>query len=120
MKRTLTCIVCPVGCQLEVELEDKKVVSVSGNTCKRGAEYAVTECTNPRRVITTTVRTAEGFMLPVKTHVAIPKEMIFECMKCINSLKPQSNHGYKIGDVLCENILGTGADVVSCADVQGK
>ena len=39
-KRTLTCINCPLGCQIEVILDGGTVQSITGNTCKRGAEYA--------------------------------------------------------------------------------
>ena len=46
MERKLTCIICPLGCELRVETEDKKVISVSGNTCPRGKVYAENECTN--------------------------------------------------------------------------
>ena len=35
--RRLTCIVCPMGCQMEVTLQDGVPVSVTGNTCPRGA-----------------------------------------------------------------------------------
>ena len=56
MVRELTCIVCPLGCDLKVELdENKRVLSVSGNTCPRGKVYAENECVNPRRTVTSTV-----------------------------------------------------------------
>ena len=74
MKRELTCIVCPIGCSLVAEIEDGKVVSVTGNTCPRGKVYAETECISPMRTITTTVRCADGTIVPVKTSVPIPKE----------------------------------------------
>ena len=119
MKRALTCIVCPMGCQLEVELENDKVVSVTGNTCKRGVTYAESECTDPRRVITTTVKTDGGRIIPVKTDKAIPKDLIFECMKEINGLHPEDKITYSVGDVIKTNILDTGADIVVCANAQG-
>ena len=119
MKKTLTCIICPIGCQLEIELENDKVTNITGNTCKRGAEYAVNECTDPRRVITTTVKTVDGRIIPVKTHKPIPKDMVFECMKAISRIHPQTNNGFSVGDVIESNILNTGADVVVCANVQG-
>ncbi len=119
MKKILTCIVCPMGCQLEAELENDKVISVTGNTCKRGVSYAETEFTDPRRVITTTVKTEGGRIIPVKTDKAVPKDLIFECMKDINALHPEGEE-YNVGDVICENILGTGANIVVCANVQGE
>jgi len=117
MKKALTCIVCPMGCQLEVELEGDKVLSVTGNTCKRGVVYAESECTDPRRVITTTVKTDGGRIIPVKTDKTVPKDMIFECMKEINKLHPCDEMSYSVGDVIESNILGTGANIVVCANV---
>ena len=54
-KRTLTCINCPLGCQIEVTLDSGAVQSITGNTCKRGAEYAAKEVTHPTRIVTTSV-----------------------------------------------------------------
>ena len=39
-QRQLTCIGCPMGCQLIATLENGVVTSVTGNTCKRGDSYA--------------------------------------------------------------------------------
>ena len=52
--RSLTCIICPRGCLLEVELGEN--IAVSGNLCPRGKVYAENECTNPQRTVTSTVR----------------------------------------------------------------
>ena len=73
MKRELTCIVCPMGCSLEVELDGNKVVGVTGNTCPRGAKYAEAECTNPQRTITTTMKCSDGSVIAVKTDTTIPR-----------------------------------------------
>ena len=61
-KRNLTCIGCPMGCALLVEMDGKEIISVTGNTCKKGAEYAVKEVTDPTRIVTTTVRVKNGSM----------------------------------------------------------
>ncbi len=111
MKRELTCIVCPKGCQLSVELEGKEIVSISGHTCKRGEEYARTECTAPMRTVTSTAAIIGGGVVPVKTDKTIPKELIFECMKEIN--KARVSPDAKLGDIVIENLLGTGANVVT-------
>ena len=105
MKRTLTCIVCPVGCTLEAELEGGKVVSVSGNTCPRGIKYAEAECTAPVRTVTSTVRCADGSVLPVKTDRPIPKDKVAECMKIINSTTAPLK--ISIGDVIIEDVFGS-------------
>lgn len=105
MKRELTCIVCPIGCQLTVELEDKKVISVSGNTCPRGKVYAENECTNPQRTVTSTVKCCDGGMVAVKTDRTIPKDKMDECMKIINN--KISDLPVSIGDVIIEDVFGS-------------
>lgn len=105
MKRELTCIVCPIGCSLSVELEDGKVIDVKGNTCPRGKAYAENECIAPKRTITTTVKCKNGEILPVKTETPIPKEKMFEAMEVINKTNPSLP--ISVGDVIIENIFGS-------------
>ena len=116
MIRELTCIVCPKGCPLKVELENGEVINVSGHTCPRGKQYAIDECTNPVRTITTTARTSNGGVIPVKTDKPIPKNLMFECMKEINRAVVNLPAG--IGDVVIENILNTDANVVVTANME--
>ena len=104
-KRELTCIVCPRGCQLVVELEGKNVLSVSGNICKRGAVYAENECVNPMRTVTTTAKTNDGGVVAVKTETTIPKEKMFECMEMINAVT--LTLPVRIGDVVLEDVFGS-------------
>lgn len=115
--KNLICIQCPMGCQLEVEMENGEVVKVSGNTCKRGEIYAKKEVTSPTRTVTSTVK-VEGGELPVvavKTKTDIPKSLIFECMAEINKAKISAP--VKIGDVIIENVCGTGVQVVATSNV---
>jgi len=115
MKRELICIVCPRGCALSCEIgENKEVLSVSGNLCPRGKTYAIKECTNPERVVTSTVRCEDGCVVSCKTSRAVPKELVFEIMKIINTVAAPRD--VKIGDVLIENVLDTGADIVATSD----
>ena len=103
MKKNLTCIECPIGCEIEVEIEDGKVVSVKGNTCPRGKMYAENEVICPKRVVTSTVRAENGVMVPVKTDKPIKKSEIFTVMKKIN--ETTCVLPVKIGDILVENIF---------------
>lgn len=118
MTKNLTCIICPQGCSINVEMENGEVKNITGNTCKRGYDYAYSEVTNPVRTITSTVKSKDGDMVPVKTSKPIPKELIFKCMEEIN--KAIVNQSIKIGDVVIENILDTGADVVATRNVDIK
>lgn len=113
MTKELVCVACPLGCGISVELDDGKVVSVTGNTCPRGKAYAETECTNPTRMITSTVRVNGGrlAMVPVKTSVPIPKGAMFDVMKEINKVRVDAP--VMVGQVLIKNVLGTGADIIA-------
>ena len=116
-KKNLTCIVCPRGCTLTVTLDsdlENPVVSVEGQGCKRGVDYATAECTHPTRVLTTTAPTVDGGVVPCKTDRAIPRELLFEAMKAVNSLSTPAM--VRIGDILLENLLGTGANIVATAN----
>ncbi len=109
MTRELTCIICPRGCALKVELEDKKIISITGNSCPRGIKYAEDECINPQRTVTSTVRCEDGRVVAVKTDRTIPKDKVFECMKQINSVT--ANLPLSIGDVIISDVFG--ANVVA-------
>lgn len=112
----ITCIVCPMGCSLQVtKLENG--YKVEGNTCKRGEKYGVEELTNPKRVITTTVKLNGSYLnlLPVKTEDSIPKDMMFEIMEELDKITVTSP--INVGDIIVENILGTGVNVVSAKTV---
>ena len=102
MKKRLTCIECPIGCEIEVTLEDGKVLSVTGNNCPRGKSYAEAEVVCPKRVVTSTVRAENGEMIPVKTDKPVRKDAIFDVMKRINGLTCKMP--VCLGDILLENI----------------
>ena len=102
MKKNLTCIECPIGCEIEVEVENGVVLSVKGNTCPRGKIYAEAEVVCPKRVVTSTVRAENGEMIPVKTDRPVRKDAIFEVMQKINEIICQMP--VKLGEVLVENI----------------
>lgn len=116
--KEITCIGCPMGCQLQVEMKDEVVVKVTGNTCKRGEEYGSKECTNPTRIVTSSVPVEGGVLnvVPVKTERDIPKSKIFECIRVLKDVKLTAP--VEIGDIVEENILGTGVNVIASARVE--
>ena len=113
----LICIGCPLGCPLTVEMEGNEVKSVAGNTCPRGDAYAKKELTNPTRIVTSTVRVAGGrlAMVSVKTESDIPKGKIFECVKALKDVEVTAP--VSIGDVIVENVAGTGVNVIATKNV---
>lgn len=100
--KTLTCIECPVGCEITVETSGDVVLDVCGNGCPRGAAYARNEVVCPRRVLTTTVRTENDKIIPVKTDKPVKKSEIFDVMAIINGVRAKS--GIKQGDIIVANI----------------
>lgn len=110
-ERKLTCIICPRGCELAVTLGDEgEIVEIRGNACPRGKVYAETECTSPMRTVTTTVRTEDGAVIPVKTAAPVPKGAIFEVMKHINRTVAPSD--ISVGDTVIGDAASTGVAVI--------
>ena len=116
-KRESICIGCPMGCALTVELEGNEVISVIGNTCKRGDDYARKEVTNPTRIVTSTVKVANGVLaaVSVKTEKDIPKGRIFDCVRALKDVTVTAP--VHIGDVIMKDVAGTGVNVIATKDV---
>lgn len=117
----LTCIICPVGCHLEV-LRDGSgaILGVTGNSCPRGRAYAVTELTAPVRTLTATVALtgAAERRLPVKTSAPIPKNCMLQAMDVIHSMTVSAP--VSCGDVIAHNFICEGVDLVACKDAAAK
>ena len=105
MTKNLTCIACPLGCQITVTLQDGIVEKITGNTCPRGAKYAEDECTHPVRTVTTTMACDDGTVVSVKTKEPIGKEYIFEAMEIIN--QKTAHLPISVGDTLIDDFFGT-------------
>ena len=117
-KIELTCIRCPMGCRVTAQVENGAVVSVTGNTCRRGREYAMTEAVAPVRTVTSTVRARGGVrpVVAVKTVPDVPKKEIFAVMKEVRALTVEAP--VHIGDVLLPRIAGTDSDLVATAELE--
>lgn len=99
----LICIKCPRGCNLIVDGEN-----ISGNLCPRGIDYAKEEQTNPMRIVTTLIYVGDK-VVPVKTSSEVPKARINEVLEEISKIKVETT---KIGDIVLNNILSLGVDIV--------
>lgn len=118
--RHLTCIGCPMGCQLTVEFEPgiKESVKVTGNTCKKGELYAIDEVTNPTRIVTGTIQVSnrKNLVVPVKTKDVISKTKIFDVADVMKTAKVEAP--VRIGDVAVSNVAGTGVDLVITKNIE--
>lgn len=111
--KQLTCVQCPLGCALEVCLDEAgAVVHVSGQSCRRGKEFALQEAVSPVRVLTLTVPVPGALEpLSVKTTAPIPRDLIPAAAEAIRRLSPQLP--IAAGVILATNICDSGADVVA-------
>ena len=114
MTRNMTCIICPRGCALKVEIENENI-TVSGNNCPKGKQCAIDECTNPTRTVTSSVRVEnrEDTMVSVKTESPVPKDKIFEVMRLIRAKSVCAP--VKIGDVIIKGAFGT--NIIATKDI---
>lgn len=116
--KNLTCIGCPMGCAIEVKLEDGKILSVTGNTCAKGDIYARKEVTNPTRIVTSSVSVNGGDMglVSVKTAHDVPKGRVFDVVRALKGVTVDAP--VHIGDVIIKDVLGLGVDVVATRNVE--
>ena len=113
----LTCVLCPVGCELAVDRDEAGAVRVEGNQCDKGVPFAVEEVLRPRRNLATSVpvRGTTARMVSVRLSRPVPREMIFPVLAEIARLRPEAP--VRRGQVLIADVLGTGADVVATRTV---
>ena len=106
MERNITCIICPRGCPMTVKEESGKLV-VSGFTCPKGEKYAIDECTNPVRTVTSTVRVSnrKDTMVSVKTAAPVPKGKMMDVMALLRKTSVEAP--VAIGDVIIPDVCGT-------------
>lgn len=118
MKQEFICIMCPQGCRLEAEWDRERVCSITGNTCPKGADYAVQELVNPMRNIATSVLLEGGELelASVRLTKPVPKTRIFDIMEEIRKVRLQAP--VSIGQVVIEDVLGLGSNVVITKNVK--
>ena len=118
IEKRFTCLSCPIGCALVVQIADEKVIEVSGNQCPRGEVYGRQEALEPMRVLPSSVRVVNGTrpLLSVKTDRPIPRRLIAEAMRLIRNVSVEAP--IAIGKIVLTDILGTGADLVATREIR--
>lgn len=114
--KELVCIVCPNGCPMLIE-DMGNSINVTGNRCKRGIDFAVSEMTHPMRTICSTVKTSflKVPVLPVRVSKDIPKDKIFDVMDAINQVV--LTEIVASGDVIIKNVLGLDVDIIATSNI---
>lgn len=118
MKTIVTCVVCPVSCPVEVEYHEHEIESIDRNQCKLALEYVRHELFDPRRTVTTSLEVDGGAfpLVSVKTDRPIEKGKVLEAMRAISKVRVRPP--VRIGQVLVEDVAGTGANLVATRDVE--
>lgn len=117
MESEITCIICPIGCEMTIYSKGKVITKLEGHQCKKGIEYLKEELFDPKRTLTTSmnVRGGELPLVSVKTKKPIPKDKLFEVMNVISEIEVIAP--VEIGDVLVKNVLGLEIDIVATKNV---
>ncbi len=120
MKKEMICIGCPLGCPLSVDYIGKTILSINGNRCNIGLEYAEKEIFNPERTLTTTVRIKNGHLplVSVRTSKPIPKDRIFDAMNLLAKVEIEAP--IRIGETIIQNLFDTNVSVVATKNILKK
>jgi CxxC motif-containing protein len=118
MESKITCIICPIGCEVTIQHKDAKILLIEGHQCKKGLPYAEEELFDPKITLTTTmlVKGGELPLVSVKTSEPMPKDMMFDVMDCISLTMVDAP--VEIGDVLIKNVLDLNANIVATKRVK--
>ena len=114
--KELICIGCPMGCTIQLDLDQGKVAAIRGSACKRGEQYARDEILQPKRMVTSLIP-VDGSLVPlsVRTRSAIPKHLIGSCLEAIRQTKVDLP--VHTGDVIISNLFDTGIDLIATRDL---
>ena len=112
-EQEIICIVCPRGCHIKVNTDENGEYTFSGNQCNRGPVYVKTELTAPTRMLTTTIPIYNALLkrLPIASEAPLPKQKIFEAVKELKGFSVKAP--IKAGDIVYENILGLGINMIA-------
>ena len=112
-KKHFVCVVCPIGCEVDVLHDGSKIISMEGNKCEKSEEFVSQELIEPMRILTTTVRIqgARWLVIPVRTDKAVPKRLFPRIMKQLSRIELQAP--VNMLDVVVGDVLDTGANIVA-------
>jgi len=113
MIKQLTCIECPKGCKITVDMDGDKITGITGFSCKKGEAYAREEIIDPKRILTSSVLTKglELKMVPVRTSKPIPKSKLMEAMDEVKKIRLSKS--INVGDVIQKDFIVPGVDLIS-------
>jgi len=120
VEKKITCILCPIGCEILAKIKEDECRIIEGSMCKRGEEYAINEVLNPKRMLTTSILIENGVwpLVSVKTSELIPKEKLFHVLKEIKKTTIQAP--VRPGQIIIKNVAETGINIIATKSVKEK
>jgi len=112
-KKHFVCVVCPIGCEIDVVHDGSKIISMEGNKCERSEEFVSQELIEPMRILTTTVRIqgSRWPVIPVRTDKSVPKRLFPRIMRQLRGINLQAP--VNMLDVVVKDVVGTGANIIT-------
>ena len=119
-KRHFVCVVCPIGCEIDVVYDGGKIISMEGNKCEKSEEFVTQELIEPMRILTTTVRIqgARWSVIPVRSDKAVPKRLFPRIIKQLRRIRLQAP--VNMLDVVAKDIVGTGDNIIATRTIPRK
>ena len=120
MRKTIICTTCPNGCEITADYTNRDDFTIEGNRCKRGYEFTLNECFEPKRMFTGSVKLkgASRRMLPLRSNAPVPKELLMDISESIRDM--EINAPVSSQQVIVKDVLGTGVDLISSMTVEAS
>jgi len=115
--KKMICIRCPMGCEMDVAVMNDGQITIAGNTCKMGQQYAKDEISNPSRIVTSTVRVNNGVypLVSVWTTGAVPKDRVLDVMAVLRAIEIDAP--VSVNQIIIKNILNLGVDIEASGNI---
>ena len=112
-KKHFVCVVCPIGCEIDVVHDGGKIISMEGKKCEKSEEFVTQELIEPMRILTTTIRIrgSKWPVIPVRTDKSVPKRLFPRIMRQLRRTKLQAP--VNLLDVVVRDVLHTGANIMA-------
>ncbi len=114
----ITCIICPIGCNIEILKRRDKILKIKGNRCKRGIAYALQEIKEPKRIVMSVIMVKNGDLptISVKTDKPVLKRFIPIIMRELANIEVEAP--IKMGQVIVRNIANLGVNIIATRPVR--
>jgi CxxC motif-containing protein len=116
-REKVICVGCPMGCLVNLTIDNGVITAIEGNRCKQGEKYANEEYRNPVRTLTTTLLTQGSSqpLLPVRTSKPVHRQKMLSIVTALAGVKVKPP--VRIGEVVVSQPEGVIVDIIATADM---